>query len=261
VPDTDSDGDGVANCNDNCPNNPNPVQGDSDGDGVGNVCDNCPSIPNANQYDCDGNRVGDVCQLAGGAADCNFNQRLDVCDIALGHSQDQNGDGVPDECQIPGGVPYCFGDGLTLPCPCGNNAQVGSQSGCRNSSGVGATMLGTGQTRISQDQLAFQVSGMPLAPGSFCLFFQGDAQINGGFGAQFNDGLVCAGGSIRRLAIKPIVSGTSSFPQAGDPAVSVVGLVPLAGAVRYYECWYRNPAGPCGTRSNISNAIQVVWTP
>ena len=35
---SDSDGDGVIDCLDNCPSRPNPDQADSDGDGVGNVC-------------------------------------------------------------------------------------------------------------------------------------------------------------------------------------------------------------------------------
>ena len=36
----DSDGDGILNADDNCPNNPNPDQADSDNDGIGDVCDN-----------------------------------------------------------------------------------------------------------------------------------------------------------------------------------------------------------------------------
>ena len=32
--------------------------------------------------------------------DCNYNGRADPCDILSGDSQDQNGDGVPDECRM-----------------------------------------------------------------------------------------------------------------------------------------------------------------
>ncbi|MBN1492339.1 MAG: hypothetical protein JXA69_20670 [Phycisphaerae bacterium] len=42
VPDTDTDGDGVADCIDNCPTVFNPDQTDSDGDGVGDACSDCP---------------------------------------------------------------------------------------------------------------------------------------------------------------------------------------------------------------------------
>ena len=47
--DIDSDDDGIANDQDNCPDGYNPDQADADGDGVGDVCDNCPSVANANQ--------------------------------------------------------------------------------------------------------------------------------------------------------------------------------------------------------------------
>lgn len=41
----DSDGDGVANAQDNCPTTANAGQLDADGDGVGDACDGCPSDP------------------------------------------------------------------------------------------------------------------------------------------------------------------------------------------------------------------------
>jgi len=45
----DSDGDGLLNCEDNCPEDPNPNQEDADGDGVGDPCDNCPDFHNPDQ--------------------------------------------------------------------------------------------------------------------------------------------------------------------------------------------------------------------
>jgi hypothetical protein len=43
VADIDSDTDGILDCHDNCPNISNPGQEDGDGDGAGNPCDNCPN--------------------------------------------------------------------------------------------------------------------------------------------------------------------------------------------------------------------------
>jgi hypothetical protein len=73
----DTDGDGIPDCRDNCPNTPNPDQLDSDGDGVGDACDpcssndpdgdnvcvndNCPFVFNPDQADTDGDGVGDAC--------------------------------------------------------------------------------------------------------------------------------------------------------------------------------------------------------
>ncbi len=45
----DSDGDGIVDVLDNCPDIPNPGQDDGDEDGVGDICDNCENYYNPNQ--------------------------------------------------------------------------------------------------------------------------------------------------------------------------------------------------------------------
>lgn len=62
---TDTDGDGVADTTDNCPNTSNASQTDTDDDGIGDACDNCPTVANADQADTDGDGVGDLCSVAG----------------------------------------------------------------------------------------------------------------------------------------------------------------------------------------------------
>ena len=61
----DSDGDGWADGDDNCPLIANPQQHDSDGDDVGTVCDNCRVLPNPLQEDVNEDGCGDVCETAG----------------------------------------------------------------------------------------------------------------------------------------------------------------------------------------------------
>jgi hypothetical protein len=52
-PPPDTDGDGVGDDADNCPEAPNPLQEDSDDDGNGDLCDNCPATTNTCQDDTD----------------------------------------------------------------------------------------------------------------------------------------------------------------------------------------------------------------
>jgi hypothetical protein len=255
VADVDSDGDSVADCVDNCVAVANATQADYDNDGKGDVCDNCPTLANPSQADCDSDGVGDVCEIVlGGAADCNLNGVPDACDIASLTSQDLNANTIPDECEINGGTPYCFG---YTGCPCGNNSTSGSGQGCAHSGGAGAQLLGSGLTSIASDGLVLTCTNMPspsLGTG-FALFFQGDAQTN----QPFADGRRCASGAVIRLATKAH-TGSASFPQGADPLVHVRGNVFAPGA-RYYQVWYRNSAGPCGTGSNLSNGVAVIWAP
>ena len=60
----DTDKDGIADSQDNCPLTANPDQKDSDHDGIGDVCDNCPNNANPDQRDSNGNGIGDVCEIA-----------------------------------------------------------------------------------------------------------------------------------------------------------------------------------------------------
>jgi hypothetical protein len=255
-PQNDIDGDGVCANFDNCDTIANPTQADGDSDGVGDLCDNCLTVANPTQADCDNDGIGDACAIAVGAPDCNLNGIPDSCDIANLTSQDLNTNGIPDECETNGGTPYCFGYSA---CPCGNNVPSGSQQGCQNSSGLGTRLVGAGTTQISNDNLVLSLSNLPPPPigSSFVMYVQGTAQAN----IPFQDGKLCIGGSIIRMAIRPYSGTVGAYPGGTDPAVSIRGSVPVTGGVRYYQAWHRDTPLPCGTNSNLSNGLSVIWTP
>jgi len=102
VADTDSDGDGVADCIDNCPSVANADQADSDSDGVGDACDGCPSDPNKTAPGVCGCGVPDTDTDGDGVADCNDLCPNDpnktdpgVCGCGVADI-DTDGDGVAD---------------------------------------------------------------------------------------------------------------------------------------------------------------------
>jgi hypothetical protein len=77
----DSDGDGVCNSKDICPGFDDAI--DPDEDGFPSGCDNCPNEANPAQADCDRDGIGDVCAISSGMSD------------------DDDGNGIPDNCEAP----------------------------------------------------------------------------------------------------------------------------------------------------------------
>ena len=105
---TDTDGDGIADAQDNCPAVANADQADADGDRVGDVCDNCPNASNADQADADSDGVGDACDNCPGRgnadqADADGDGVGDACDNCVGNANpdqaDANNNGVGDACE------------------------------------------------------------------------------------------------------------------------------------------------------------------
>jgi hypothetical protein len=155
------------------------------------------------------------------------------------------------------GTAFCFGDGSSTTCPCGNAGAIGN--GCASSvNPAGARLAATGVPSIAQDTLTVTGTGMP---NSSALYFQGTTQTNGGLGSVFGDGLRCAGGSIVRLKSKLNAGGSSAYPTGSDQPISLRGG-DSAGDVRTYQCWYRNAAAFCTSSTfNLTNGIQTVWIP
>jgi Tol biopolymer transport system component len=153
-------------------------------------------------------------------------------------------------------TPFCFGDGSLAACPCGNSGA--ENHGCATAFFPGGAYLGGyGTSRVGADTLLLQAEQLT---GNVTLFYQGDAQQPP---TVLDDGLSCVSGAIVRLGTKANVGGVSSYPQAGDLAVSIKGVIPAAGGTRYYQGWYRhgnvNFCPPATT--NRTNGLIVVWAP
>jgi endonuclease I len=149
--------------------------------------------------------------------------------------------------------PYCFGDSSGTLCPCFNSGAP--ESGCANSqSSNGATLLSSGSTSLSADDLVFTATNtIANSPG---LFFVGPNPAAGGLGITLGDGLLCISGSIKRLDIVFATSGG----EASSFSSMAAGLGLLPGETRYYQWWYRDTSAiPCGTPFNLSNGLAVTW--
>jgi hypothetical protein len=152
------------------------------------------------------------------------------------------------------GTAYCFCDQGNA--PCGNSGTAGN--GCANGANAsGANLTGSGTALVGADSLVLSATGLvPNQPG---LYFQGNAAVNGGTGVVFGDGIRCAGTTVIRLGVaNASATGASSTAGFATP-ISVKGGV-VAGDLRYYQLWYRDPAGsPCGALFNLTNGYSVQW--
>jgi hypothetical protein len=156
------------------------------------------------------------------------------------------------------GTPFCAGDGTGTACPCGNASVVGNIEGCLHSFGTGGKLRGSGSASLANDTVVLNGTSMPSGP---ALYMQGTSQQAGGAGVAFGDGLRCIAGTVVWLGPKHNVAGASQYPAAGDPSVSVKGLVTAPG-VRTYQVWYRNAASFCSSATyNLSNGVTITWAP
>jgi hypothetical protein len=161
-------------------------------------------------------------------------------------------------CTPGPGVEYC-GNGdpaRTTPCPCGN---VGlPENGCASSFNAnGAHLTATGT--VAADDVVLQGSGMN-ATGN-CIFLKGD--VSTAAGLPFGDGVRCTDGTLIRLRAKPLVGGTSSFPDSAETVtLSQRGGTPVgSGLLASYTVYYRNAAAAfCPPETfNAANGYLITW--
>jgi len=142
--------------------------------------------------------------------------------------------------------------------PCSNSDAHG---GCVNSTGRGAVLQACGSGSVTADDLVIEARQLP--PGTSCLLFMGGGQSFSPFG----DGIRVAssgGVGLFRFGIRQadaqgamirgpgLVTQSQTFPMSGRIS---------AGQYWNFQAWYRNPAGPCGSGFNLTNGLQVLFSP
>lgn len=184
--------------------------------------------------------------------DCNNNGVEDAVDISLGTSTDVNSNGIPDECERIREYGQC--DAASAPC-----LNPSSDGGCANSTGNGGRLFFTGTNRVSLDDLVLNSKGLP--PNKFGIGYMG----TGSLANQLGDGLRCVGGSTFRYGIQNSGSSGEIVSGPGIIATSCASFPSLgcitAGDTWYFQVWYRDPGGPCGSGFNFTNGLEVEFVP
>ena len=128
-----------------------------------------------------------------------------------------------------------------------------------NSTGRRAKMFLEGPISVGNNELALNVED--AVPGVFGLFFYGTDPRQTAFG----DGVRCVGGRTQRLFPPRSVGADGTLARPLDftlPPVAADGANGIdAGATRYFQFWFRDPDGPGGTGFNLSDAIEILFTP
>ena len=110
------------------------------------------------------------------------------------------------------------------------------------STGVGSRLSASG----TSNNITLHADNLPLGQ-TIGLFFKGDSAIGP---LPFGDGLRCVGGEVIRLRVVITNTGQADLDlQSNLPAGE-----PTAG---FYQFWYRDNSGPCGSGFNLSSALSI----
>ncbi len=162
-----------------------------------------------------------------------------------------------------GNLGTAFCEGNTLPCWCGNVPTAGTDEGCRNATGAGALLSGSGTPSISADSLVLTIE--QGEPNEFAIFV---SNIATGGNIPLFDGVLCLLGDAN---LNRHVSSPTYLPIQLDATGTGTNAYPLSvtdftgqtvpGATVYYQVWYRSPNGPCLTYANTSSGRAITWLP
>ncbi|HXR44416.1 MAG TPA: hypothetical protein VN759_06390, partial [Pseudolysinimonas sp.] len=174
------------------------------------------------------------------AFDCNANGQSDACDIALGTSQDLDGDGVPDECQCIGGTlpsGYCTAKLNSQGClPAISSTGTPSASGAPPFPIVASSVI---NKTVGILIYGYQAAAIPFQGGTLCI--GGPVKRTPGQGS---------GGS----AVGTDCTGSFSFDFNAYIALGVDPLLAVPGQQVNAQFWSRDVAASFG--SSLTDALQ-----
>jgi len=135
--------------------------------------------------------------------------------------------------------------------PC-TSASASYCVGAPNSTGVGAVIGWSGSLSVGANDFTLTCSQLP--PNTWHLFFFGDQQTQSVFGNGFR----CATGTVARLNPPVPASPAGTTSRVVNLAVPPAAGSISPGATRYFQCWYRNPAGG-GAGFNLSDGLSATF--
>jgi len=184
--------------------------------------------------------------LAGDAADDNACPSLPSCDSGSAYFFEI----TPDAAQYGS----CNAGG-----PCSN---VDGHGGCTNSTGLGAVLASCGSNSVAADDLVLEARWLP--PGVHAIGFMGQAQTSVFLGDGRRVVAPGSGTGLYRLPVRTAdAAGVLSY---GPGLVALSQGLPAGGhlapgAQWNFQVWYRDIAGPCGTGTNTTNGMSVLFAP
>ncbi len=119
-------------------------------------------------------------------------------------------------------------------------------------------MTGSGTSSVVADDLVLTVENLPL--GQFGLVFSGPSEMSP---VVFGDGLLCAAGGLYRFGVRA-VDGSGTLTEGPGivgwtQAHFAIGGRIDPGETWRFQCWYRDPVGPCGATYSSSNGVSVLF--
>ena len=149
----------------------------------------------------------------------------------------------------------CFATEEDDDCPCSNPDPAG---GCANSTGMGGRIEPSGSGSVTADDLVFSASQLPADRLVIWLMAPENNRV------PFRDGLLCVSPGDQKIIRFPNQMATADGTSTLGPGIVSTACNDLvdiacieAGSVWYFQLWFRDEMGPCGSGAGTTNAVSV----